>query len=215
MVAGLERERDELTPELLEIRLMELSERIRKGREACGFTLFQLGERSGVAPSTIQKIEARQMTPSIAVILKIAAGLKIEPGELIAPSTEARLDIIVQREGRHARMIAAAELTFEKLSADILGSTLDSWRIVVKPGYSTRLTRPHPLEESVLLCEYGTVEIELDDKVYMLAEGDTLHCRAKALYGVANPTDEPAAYIITGRAGPGAYMNLFAGLSDD
>lgn len=194
---------------------MELSERIRKGREASGFTLFQLGERSGVAPSTIQKIEARQMTPSIAVILKIAAGLKIEPGELIAPSAEARLDIIVQREGRHARMIAAPELVFEKLSADILGSTLDSWRIIIEPGSSTRLTRPHPLDESVFLCEYGTVEIELDDKVYTLAAGDTLHCRSKALHGLANLGDERAAYVITGRAGPGAYANLFVGLSED
>lgn len=204
-----------MTPELLEIRLMELSERIRRGREACGLTLSQLGERSGVAPSTIQKIEARQMTPSIAVILKIAAGLKMDPAELIAPGTEARLDIIVQREGRHARMIAGPEMTFEKLSADIMGSTLDSWRIVIAAGSSTRLHRPHPLEESIFLCEYGTVEIELDDKVYTLATGDTLHCRAKALHGLANTSDKPAAYILTGRVGEGAYTNLFAGLNDD
>jgi transcriptional regulator with XRE-family HTH domain len=204
-----------LTPELLENRLTELSERVRKGREACGLTLFQLGERSGVSPSTIQKIEARQMTPSIAVILKIAEGLKIEPGELIAPSGETRLDIIVQREGRHARMVAAPDLTFVKLSADILGSTLDSWRIVLDPGSSMRLTQPHPLEESVFLCECGTIELELDDKVYTLVTGDTLHCRTKALHGIANPGEERASCVITSRAALGVYANVFVGLGED
>ena len=56
-----------MSADLIELRLVELSARIKKGRESESLTLVELGERSGVAPSTIQKIENRQMTPSIAV----------------------------------------------------------------------------------------------------------------------------------------------------
>jgi transcriptional regulator with XRE-family HTH domain len=60
-----------MASDLIETRLSEISERIRKGRESQHLTLAELGQRSGVAPSTIQKIENRQMIPSILVILNL------------------------------------------------------------------------------------------------------------------------------------------------
>src|ERR1700743_4010236 len=109
-----------MSPDLLDIRLAEISERIRRGRVDRGLTLIQLGEISGVAPSTIQKIESRQMTPSITIILKIALGLGIEPGELIAPRDPSRLDVGVQREGRRARLGNTEKLTSAQISSENL-----------------------------------------------------------------------------------------------
>ena len=63
--------------------LADMANQIRACRSADGLTLQQLATRSGVAASTIHKVEARQMVPTVAVLLKIAKGLGCRPEELI------------------------------------------------------------------------------------------------------------------------------------
>jgi transcriptional regulator with XRE-family HTH domain len=53
-------------------------------------TLQRLAQRSGVAASTIHKIEAQQRVPTISVLFKIARGLGRRPAELIRDQHEDR-----------------------------------------------------------------------------------------------------------------------------
>lgn len=204
-----------MSADLIELRLVELSARIKKGRENEGLTLVELGERSGVAPSTIQKIENRQMTPSIAVILKIATGLGIEPGDLIAPRNPSRLNTVLQRASQHAKIVASKEFRFEKLSADILGSELESWRIVITAGSEMKLSRPQQLDEQIFFCERGHVELEFAGQVqvFQLAAGDTLHCRAQLLQRVSNTGKGEASYMMTGRFPHSVHASFTADLN--
>ena len=188
-----------MSPDLLDIRLAEISDRIRKNRVARGLTLIQLGEISGVAHSTIQKIESRQMTPSITINLKVAQGLGMEPGDLIAPRDPSRVDTVVQRAGEHARMAVSKKLTSEKLSADIFGAELECWRIILAPKHGERLARPQKLMEQIFVCEHGKVQLDLDGILYELAPGDTLHFRAKTLFGLRNLADTETSYVHGGR----------------
>lgn len=45
--------------------------------------LQQLATRSGVAASTIHKIESKRMIPTVLVLSKVARGLSRRPAELI------------------------------------------------------------------------------------------------------------------------------------
>lgn len=203
-----------MSPELLELRLADVSERIRLGRERAELTLMQLSQQSGVAPSTIQKIESRQMIPSIAVIMKIAAGLRLEASDLIAPRDPLRLDIVVQRKDSHARLTDSPQLEFEKLSADILGSELGCWRVSMAPGFATTLPQPQSLDEVVIVVGSGTVELEFVGASYSLSTGDTLHCRSQRLKGFCNPGDSVASYLVTGRFPKGGQESLAANFGD-
>lgn len=205
-----------MSADLIELRLVELSARIKKGRESESLTLVELGERSGVAPSTIQKIENRQMTPSIAVILKIATGLGIEPGDLIAPRNPSRLNTVLQRVGQFAKIVASDELRFEKLSADILGSELESWRIILGAGCEMKLSRPQQLDEQIIFCERGHVEFEFASQAqkFQLSAGDTLHCRTQLLNKVSNTGKGDAAYTMTGRFPHSVHASFTADLNN-
>lgn len=186
--------------DLIETRLLEISERIRKGRESQHLTLAELGQRSGLAPSTIQKIENRQMTPSIVVILKIAAGLGFEGRDLIAPPEPSPLHILLQRTGQHATIVVSKELKFEKLSAEIAGSELECWRLVITAGHEVKFSVPQGLHELVMFCERGQVELEFArQQVYRLCVGDTLHCRSQVIHRIANHGINEAALTMSGR----------------
>ncbi|MBW2498426.1 MAG: helix-turn-helix transcriptional regulator [Deltaproteobacteria bacterium] len=60
-----------------------MAKQIRGCRMEEGLTLQQLSTRSGVAASTIHKVESGQMVPTVAILLKIARGLGRRPDELV------------------------------------------------------------------------------------------------------------------------------------
>ena len=64
---------------------MLLGQRIKGLRLARGWTLEQLGQQSGLARSTLSKIENGQMSPTYDALIKLAGGLGMDLGELFTP----------------------------------------------------------------------------------------------------------------------------------
>ncbi|MGA5452738.1 helix-turn-helix domain-containing protein [Streptomyces umbrinus] len=56
---------------------------IRRLREGRGYSLEELAERSGLSFRGLIYIEHGQRSPSVLTLLDIAAGLDVEPGELV------------------------------------------------------------------------------------------------------------------------------------
>lgn len=65
-----------------------LGQRIRSLRSARGWTLEQTSQASGLARSTLSKIENGQMSPTYDALIKIAAGFQIDLSELFAVEHE-------------------------------------------------------------------------------------------------------------------------------
>ena len=59
-----------------------INDRIRQWREEQGITQQEIATRSGLAISTVHKVETGQMIPSISVLLKLAHGLGRRPTEI-------------------------------------------------------------------------------------------------------------------------------------
>ncbi|MGO1118203.1 helix-turn-helix domain-containing protein [Rhodovibrionaceae bacterium A322] len=75
----------------MEVEQHNLGQRVRELRKAQSLTLEQLSSRSGIAPSTISKVENNLMSPTYDVLRKLSAGLDMQLVELLAeqkaPST--------------------------------------------------------------------------------------------------------------------------------
>ena len=63
-----------------------LAHKLRLLRRAAHLTLQQLGARSGIATSTLSKIENGQLSPTYEKIAALAQALQVEVGELFRPS---------------------------------------------------------------------------------------------------------------------------------
>src|SRR5882672_3372755 len=72
--------------------------RIHALREAMGFSLRDLAERSGVSAPMLSQVERGETSPTLAVAEKISAGLELTLSQLL------RLD-----EGQHVAVSRAAE----------------------------------------------------------------------------------------------------------
>lgn len=69
------------------IQSRELGNRIRSRREELNLTQERLGELSGLHRTYIGHLERGEINPSLLNILKVAAALKIDAGELGADPT--------------------------------------------------------------------------------------------------------------------------------
>ena len=69
--------------------VLYIGDRLRQLRKQSLMTQEQLAERSGVAVSTIIRIERNQVEPHGSTIRKLAEALEVEPQELVRRSDDA------------------------------------------------------------------------------------------------------------------------------
>jgi len=69
---------------------MKLGARVREIRRSHNWTLEEASKRTGLARSTLSKIENEQISPTFEAVQKLAAGLGIDVPQLFVPSGERR-----------------------------------------------------------------------------------------------------------------------------
>ncbi|MEF2071985.1 helix-turn-helix domain-containing protein [Consotaella aegiceratis] len=99
-----------------------IAEVLRRLRREAHLTLQELGERAGLAPSTLSKIENGQMSPTYETILNLAAGLRIDVTELFTGGAASHVGgrRTVTRRGDGIRR-ATDQYTYEMLAAELSG----------------------------------------------------------------------------------------------
>lgn len=90
--------------EALLVQPLRLGQRVRDIRRRNNWTLEEAGRRTGLARSTLSKIENEQMSPTFDVVQKLAAGLEIELPQLFvavdSPAVSGRRTLTRAGEGR-------------------------------------------------------------------------------------------------------------------
>src|SRR5918997_3793121 len=69
-----------------------IGEEVRNRREELGLTGAQLAARAGMAPSAVSQIETGKRTPNSTSVIKLAAALGVEAGDLF-PKGQAPLPL--------------------------------------------------------------------------------------------------------------------------
>src|SRR3954452_17082942 len=118
--------------------------RIRALRDAMGFSLRDLSERSGVSAPMLSQVERGETSPKLAVAGKIAAGLELTLSQLLrlhegqpaaAPRAAARRR---SERGGHR---------FEELTPPLPGQRADVSLHVLEPGATTGGRADPPMHE--------------------------------------------------------------------
>ena len=177
--------------------IARISERIRAWREHAGYTLQELARRSGLATSTVQKVETGQMVPSVAVLLKVAHGLGRRPTELIHAGDGEQV-VSHQSAGERDRAGSDETLHIERLSGDIVDPALEMWRVTLWPGASSGKAPIRYEGEELVLCEKGRVSFRVGESAYELAAGDTLHFKARVPHSWRNESRGVARFTVVG-----------------
>jgi DNA-binding XRE family transcriptional regulator len=61
----------------------DLGSNMRAARKKLKLTQEEIGERSGVHPTEISRMEANKRDPQVSTLLKLAEALEVSPGQLL------------------------------------------------------------------------------------------------------------------------------------
>jgi transcriptional regulator with XRE-family HTH domain len=176
--------------------------RIRALRDAMGFSLRDLAERSGVSAPMLSQVERGETSPTLAVAAKIAAGLELTLSQLL------RLD-----EGQHVAVVRTADRhrfergghRVEELTPSLPGQRADVSLHVLAPGAATGGREDPPMHEpgsretAVVLA--GTLALTVDGTRYELRAGDSVTFDADLPHHLENEGEEPTRFLAVIAAG--------------
>lgn len=181
--------------------LERVAARLRTWRDEAGLTLQQLAQRCGVATSTIQKIETKQMVPTVAVLLKIAAGLDKRPSDFVSTKDTA---FQVTHMTPESRVVLGDGKTIkvERLVGDLHSPTLEVWRVRHAPGAGLFRDGWHFNGEVLIVVDEGELVVRVDGQDYPLQTGDSLHFKADLPHGWDNRSNQEVQFTVIGSLPP-------------
>jgi transcriptional regulator with XRE-family HTH domain len=176
--------------------------RIRALREAMGFSLRDLTEHSGVSAPMLSQVERGETSPTLAVAVKIAAGLELTLSQLL------RLD-----EGEHVAVSRAGERRryergghrFEELTPPLPGQRADVSLHTLKSGATTGGPGDPPIHEpgsreTAVVLE-GTLALFVEGARHDLSSGDSVTFDADLPHHFENEGEEPTRFLAVIAAG--------------
>jgi transcriptional regulator with XRE-family HTH domain len=176
--------------------------RIKALREAGGYSLRDLAERSGVSATMLSQVERGATSPTLAVATKIASGLDLSLSQLL------RLDeaehVVVGRAGEHRRhsrgghRIEELSPPLPGLRADVSAHELDPGTATGRPGDSP-MHEPGSRETAVVLK--GEVTLVLGEQRHRLEAGDSVTFDADLPHHFENESEEPVRFFAVIAAG--------------
>lgn len=169
-------------------------------RESLGLSVEELAERSGCEVVVIEQLEAGQLAPSLAPLIKITRALGCRLGTLLDDDTD--VGPVVTRAGEAASVerlkdletgTAAGTLDFMSLAAGKSARHMEPFMIVVNPSQERSLST-HEGEEFIYVLE-GGLEIEYGKDTIVLEPGDSIYYDSIVPHQVRAVGDSPARIL--------------------
>ncbi len=179
-----------------------IGERVHALREAMGWSLRELAERSGVSAPMLSQVERGETSPTLAVAAKIAAGLELTLSQLL------RLDegqhVSVSRAGERRRLERGGH-RFEELTPPLPGQRADVSLHSLRPGAGTGGREDPPMHEpgsrETVVVLIGTLALVVDGTRYDLRAGDCVTFDADLPHHFENDGEDPTRFLAVIAAG--------------
>lgn len=165
--------------------MVRLGAQIRKERQARGFTLDELAERSGVSKSMLSEVERGTKTPTVLVLDKLATALHTSIARLLDEPVANRT--VVLRSTEHRVVADPAGWERRILSPVLPGVEFEFMRTRLGPGVDAGEFSPHGHgSREYVAVEAGVLQLTIEGVVHRLDGGDSIYYPGDQRHGFAN-----------------------------
>jgi transcriptional regulator with XRE-family HTH domain len=174
--------------------VFNVGRQLRHLRAELGLSLRQLSEKVGVSPSTLQKIENNQISPTLGTMLKITRGLNKDLQFFLEPGYE-RTDVVFCARAQRRRIDPPdVKFSIEWLTEGLSDQKISALMVHIPPR--GKRTHVRHRGEEFQYCLQGTVMFTIDGKQYRLTSGDSLHFKSELSHNWANIGTEEAEMLV-------------------
>ncbi|EEX40641.1 MULTISPECIES: helix-turn-helix domain-containing protein [Vibrio] len=177
---------------------LKLGQRIKDIRAKLGITLEEASQRTGLARSTLSKIENEQISPTFQAMQKLAHGLQIDMPQLFEPPKKimasGRRDVTKKGQGKpHPTQTYEHELLATQLSNKKMMPFKSRVRARAFEEYGDWVR--HDGEEFLLILEGEVMFYSEFYEPVLLAEGDSVYYDANMGHMLVSVSEDDALIL--------------------
>jgi transcriptional regulator with XRE-family HTH domain len=166
-----------------------IGERIRNRRELHKLHLNELAERVGVSSSALSQIEKSKSFPSIFTLKSIADQLHTTVGELIGENEAFENKLIVLRSEMKLTDRNESGTMVYLLSHHDINKHMDTYLVRFAKASGIEGIFANSIGQIFCHILSGEIRFMVDDKVFMLKQGDNIYFHAKSSKDIVNNYD--------------------------
>jgi electron transfer flavoprotein alpha subunit len=161
-------------------------------REAHGLGAAELAEAIGQDPDYIAQVEAGEVTPSVAFLLRLAKALNVDPNTFLTPEAKSAI-----RDERAKAFITRTEnYTYETLTPGAQRQHLRGFLITIEPRQTHKpVAYKHEGEEFVYVMA-GWLELTVGTKVIELQPGESHHFNSDVPHKLRSLSNEATRCLV-------------------
>ena len=172
-----------------------LGEKVRKRRKHLGLTLKEVADAAGLSTGFISQIEKGISSPSLVSLASLSTALDTPIGFFVQQP-----DGKVTHTQRGARAhfqtgnrAAGLHLDYERISADLPNGRIRATIVHEPPGHRTE--QMSHFGEEIYFILNGALVVEVEDEVYELKEGDSVHFESTRRHLSWNRSSHVCSYL--------------------
>jgi len=156
-----------------------IGQRVRLVRKEKGMTTEDVGQRTGLSPDYLDRIEADELSPPLGVLIKIAKALDMKLGRFISTGEVKPFTVVRKHERRIVSRYSSAQgdqygYTYESLAPDKKDRHMEPFMVTLVPSKARKELSTHEGQEFIYILE-GAMEVTLEDFTDVLYPGDSIY----------------------------------------
>lgn len=171
---------------------------IKMERTRQKLSLDELAERSSVSKGMLSQIERTKTNPTVAVLYKIAAGLRVEPTHLLpSPSGVPRLWRIIRADDERYVFSKSKDCQIRTLSPLDLEKQIEFYELDFSPKGKLVSEAHYEGTEEILSVAQGALRVRSGEANVEVKRGDSVHYAADIAHSITNLLNTPSvAFLI-------------------
>jgi transcriptional regulator with XRE-family HTH domain len=175
--------------------LAELGHRVQALRAERGLTLHELAARAAVSVSMLSSVERGQKAATIVVLDRIAVGLDVPLGQLVARPEETR--IVVRRAAEQDTVDEAGGWRRTILTPVVPGVNFEWIRTTLPPGCDAGSYPGYAAgSHEYVVVHTGTLRLTVGETAVDLRADDSVYFAADVPHGYANVGKSACTYYV-------------------
>lgn len=144
---------------------------VRQLRKARNWSVDEIARKTGQTPDFVQQVEADQMSPPVAFILRMAQAMEVDPGTFLSKKEQTAIrDRRAQAYHQRTR-----NYSYTTLTPDAENSHLRAFMVTIEPYLAHKpVAYKHEGEEFIFVMS-GELEFTLGAKAHVLKTGESIH----------------------------------------
>jgi transcriptional regulator with XRE-family HTH domain len=178
---------------------LDIGPRVRERRKQAGLSLDALARLSGVSKAMLSQVEQNKANPTVAVMCRIAEGLRIGLGDLMGLAGPRRRFDVIRADDPKQLFLAGRKVTIRTLSPLSTEKDLEFYEVLLSPGGQLDSAPHFQHTEEYLTVARGRVNVLSGGEQILLRRGDSACYSADVPHRIANAGGAVAEVVLVVR----------------